>query len=344
MSQAMPQLPVRIRRARGVLRPALALVLPMGLLSGCHPPPGSGPSALEAQVTLAAGDHVFELTHAGRDRRYVVHVPSSVRARPAVMVALHGGGGTAAQFKDENGLDAVSEREGFLAVYPAGTGPIASALLTWNAGFNCCGYALDQDVDDVGFLEAMLDDLADRIAYDPGRVYVTGHSNGAIMAYRLAAEAADRVAAIVPVAGAMALRDPIPSRGVAILHIHSVDDPRALYDGGEGPPFPGTRRTVVHEPVTAALAFWVALQGCDPDPEELALRTGTGRDRGQTLTHLRWRGCREGSVVEHMRLAGVGHGWPGVRTRRLLQRLMGPPTGMIDASEEAWAFASRFRR
>ncbi len=330
----------------------MLLPLAMTLLCGC-PSAGSQPSpvgppigdAVGDAVRLAAGDHVFLLAHDGRDRRYIVHVPSSVAEQPAVMIALHGGGGTAAQFKDENGLDAVSERGGFLAVYPDGTGPLASALLTWNAGFNCCGYALDQDVDDVGFLEAVLDDLADRMAHDPDRVYVTGHSNGAIMAYRFAAEASDRVAAIVPVAGAMAIEDPSPSRGVPVLHIHSVDDPRALYHGGEGPPFPATRRTVVHEPVTAGLRFWVDLEGGDAEPVELARRTGTGRDRGQSLVHIRWEGCSDGGVVEHMRLHGVGHGWPGVRVARpLFRRLLGPPTSMIDASEEAWTFASRFRR
>ena len=84
--------------------------------------------------------------------------------------------------------------------------------------------------------------LADTSTTTRRRVYVTGHSNGAIMAYRLAAEAADRVAAIVSVAGAMALYDPQPSRAGPVLHIHSVDDPRALCDGGEGPPFPGTAK------------------------------------------------------------------------------------------------------
>ncbi len=321
-----------------------ALLAGMAITSGCRTNPSPGPTAVHPDTLLAPGDHVVSLHHDGRDRRYLVHVPASAGSTPALVVALHGGGGTAQGFKDENGLDAVSDREGFVAVYPDGTGPNPDRLLTWNAGPNCCGSAADNEVDDVGFLDAVLDDLQRRRPYDPTRVYMTGHSNGAIMTYRFALEAADRVAAIVPVAGAMAADDPAPSRRVPVLHIHSVDDPRALYEGGEGPPFPGTTHTVIHEPVEAGLGFWVGVNGCSPTPRETESRTGRGRDRGQTLTRLVWDPCADGTAVEHLRLTGVGHGWPGVRVGLARQSLIGPPTTLIDASEEVWAFVSRFSR
>ncbi len=293
--------------------------------------------------TIAPGDVEFTVSHDGRDRSYILHVPADVVVPSPVVIALHGGGGTGAGFQDDNGLDAVADREGFLAVYPEGSGILPNRLHTWNSGFSCCGYALDNDIDDVGFLRAVVEDLAARTAIDQGRVYATGHSNGGMMAYRFAVEAADVVTAIVPVGGALSVMDPAPSAPVAMLHIHSADDPRALYEGGQGPPFPGTSRSHVAEPVMPGIETWAELNGCVSGPtvqEELA---GTGDDAGQRAERLVWE-CPEGADVEHLRLYGSGHGWPGVEIGGFWQRQIGPPTTLVSASEEVWAFVSRFSR
>ena len=154
-------------------------------------------------ATLAPGSHTLVVQHGGRSRSYIVHLPAASRSGTALplVLAFHGGGGEAAGLQRYAGLDAVADREGFIVVYPFGTGPLPRRLLTWNAG-ECCGYAMNNNVDDVGFAIAVIDDLARRTSVDANRVYATGHSNGAMMVYRLAAERADRVAAIVPVAGA----------------------------------------------------------------------------------------------------------------------------------------------
>ena len=336
----------RVSRLRAVARIgslglATALLVSAGSLRAQGPP------------ILGPGDHTFRLEHRDLDRRYIVHVPSAVaRDRSAVVVALHGGGGSASQFKEENGLDAVSDREGFLAVYPDGTGPLAGRLLTWNAGPHCCGWAANNEVDDVAFLAAVLDDLARRTSVDGGRIYAIGHSNGSMMAYRLAAERPDLIMAIVAVAGAMdaTLDRPVPP--VAVLHIHSADDPRALYEGGIGPPFPLTDQRVEHQPVMRGLDAWAANNGCGPMPrvtgerEETAAQART-RGRGSvphTVTRLVWDGCVENGAVEHLRLTGAGHGWPGSDVGWLRRRLVGDGTTLLDASDEAWAFLVQFRR
>lgn len=322
------------------MRLALLPLVGAALVTGCAAQRGER----DVPPILAAGDHEFELRHDGRTRRYVVRVPAGgARAQP-VMLALHGGGGSGRQFKDDNGLDAVADRHGFVAVYPDGTGPLRERLLTWNAGGGCCGYARDRDVDDVGFLAAVLDHLAGRHPIDRARVYVTGHSNGAMMAYRLAAERAAIVAAIVPVGGAMMVDGLNPSRPVAVLHIHSIDDPRALYHGGLGPPFPGTEHRVLHRPVMAGLEAWARHNGCTATPMTGERREGTGTNRNQSGTTISWTGCRDGGTVEHLRLTGVGHGWPGAPDRAGMRSLIGPGTTLIDAGEEAWRFASRFTR
>lgn len=301
-------------------------------------------TATDGQVVdnqFGPGDHVVAVRHDGENRSYIIHVPESVIANAPVMMALHGGGGTGAQFQEENGLDAVADREGFIAIYPEGSGLLPNRLHTWNSGDSCCGFALDRNIDDVGFLRAVVEDLDVRMSIDPDRMYVTGHSNGGMMAYRLAAEASDVVAAVISIGGAMDLADFAPSEPVAVLHIHSLDDPRALYEGGEGPPFPGTERTVNHEPVISGIERWAEANGCDADPVVERSTEGSGDDDGQLVDLLVWEGCGPGAEVEHLRLSGSGHGWPGVEVGRVWQNLLGPSTTLINASEEAWAFADR---
>jgi polyhydroxybutyrate depolymerase len=231
-------------------------------------------------------------------------------------------------------------------VYPHGTGVLPNRLLTFNGG-GCCGYAADRNVDDVGFTMATLDDLARRTPIDRARIYATGHSNGAIMAYRLAAERAEAIAAIVPVAGAMSVKTFAPSRPVPVMHIHSVDDPRALYDGGLGPPFPGTNNRETHVAVEDALRRSVEANGCPRTPRTTETRTGRAGapDGAHTATRLVWSPCRDGVEVVHWKLTGAGHGWPGRSGfDGMRETLVGPATTLVDAAAEAWAFASRFER
>jgi len=308
----------------------------------------SWPAATHLAIQRGApspGD-VHTLTHGGRTRSYLLHVPPQAAQRPLpVVIAFHGGGGNAEGYRRYAGLDAVANREGFIVIYPNGTGLLRTTLLTFNAGNNCCGSALRQQVDDVGFAIAAIEDVARRAEIDRRRVYATGHSNGAIMAYRLAAERADVVAAIAPVAGAMSLDRFAPSKPVPVLHIHSADDPRALYEGGVGPPFPGTDNRVTHAPVADAIGKWVARNGCATKPVVADTRRGApgSADAGQTATLLVHSPCTSGAEVAHWKLTGVGHGWPGAgRTGR--EALSGPATTILDAAEEIWRFVSKYSR
>ena len=295
---------------------------------------------------LAPGDHEFTIRHGGRARTYLVHVPARTADRPAVIIAFHGGGGNAQGFQEYAELDGIADREGFLVVYPNGTGPLPRRLLTWNAGDGCCGYAMTRKVNDVGFATMVLADLEGRTPIDRARVYATGHSNGAIMAHRLAAERPELIAAIAPVAGSLDLKNFSPRRGVPVLQIHSVDDPRALYAGGLGPPFPGTNNRVFHQPVQAGLDRWIGTNKCRTNPDTLETRRGAAETpaANQTATHLVWRGCADGAEVTHWKLTGSGHAWPGDAEPPGGERLAGPQTTIVRAAEEVWKFVSRFRR
>jgi polyhydroxybutyrate depolymerase len=258
-----------------------------------------------------------------------------------VVLSLHGGGGNGGAHQRYTRMDALADRERFVVAYPNGTGRFGNRLLTWNAG-GCCGLAKQRGVDDVAFLRAVAGDLASRLTIDQTRIYATGLSNGAMMAYRLAQDASDLVAAIAPVAGASVVDEVAPARPVPILHIHSVDDPRALYDGGLGPPFPLTNVRILHPAVEEMLARWRRAEGCPDSPRaDAALRGGPGN--AHTATRTTWGPCRDGSEVVLWKLTGAGHVWPGGQPD-YLTRVLGPGTDVIDANREMWQFFKRFSR
>lgn len=292
---------------------------------------------------LQPGDYQFAFAHDGRNRNYLVHVPPhAVGAALPVVLNFHGGGGEAEGQRDHSQMNPLADREGFIVVYPNGTGFFGNRLLTWNAG-TCCGYAMKNRVDDVGFALALLDDLGARTQIDRRRVYATGHSNGAMMAYRLAVEAGDHFAAIAPVSGAMVVTDFHPSRPMPIMHFHSVDDPRALYYGGLGPPFPMTNNRVMHPNVETMLAQWRAFDQCPADAQVAPTISGKpgSPDDGITATKYTWGPCAAGTEVVLWKLTGAGHTWPGGK-QGVFPRLLGRGTMLIDANEEMWRFFSRF--
>lgn len=293
---------------------------------------------------LAPGDHSFALHHGDGERSYIVHVPPAARAGLPLPVVLnfHGGGGNAESQQKYSRMDILADAEGFLAVYPSGTGRLRNKLLTWNAGA-CCGYSVANQVDDVGFVQALLQDLGARQPVDGHRVYATGLSNGAMMAYRLGMEASDRIAAIAPVAGAAVLRAGKPTRAIPLMHFHSVDDPRALYGGGLGPPFPMTTSRVFHSAVEPTVQEWAAAIGCPAESRVTTTLEGQAgtTEAGHTATRRVWAPCREGSEVVLWRFTGAGHVWPGGLPDHLT-RLLGPSTTLVDANREMWQFFQRF--
>ncbi|HMC67774.1 MAG TPA: PHB depolymerase family esterase [Mycobacteriales bacterium] len=296
---------------------------------------------LAARRSLAPGTHVVAVRHDGRLRTAIVIVPPQAgRGKPLPLVVnFHGGGSNAAGEESFTGMDTIANRAGFLVVYPNGTGFLPNRLLTWNAGA-CCGYAAANDVDDVGSTLALLDKIERLTSVDPRRVYATGMSNGAMMAYRMAVDASARIAAIAPVSGGMVVTSFHPSRPVAVMHFHSVDDPRAPYAGGLGPPFPGTNHRETHPSIQAVIDDWVAVDGCPTTPHTGRTIVGSGSDAGETATRIGYGPCRAGTDVVLWKLTGSGHVWPGGK-QDVNQALLGRPTSIIEASTLMWRFFQR---
>src|SRR5262249_44867078 len=149
-----------------------------------------------------------------------------------LVIGLHGGGGDAESLIRSAGWNDKADQEGFIVAYPNGAGPdlLGKLFGTWNAGA-CCGFAKANNIDDVGFISAVIDDLESHFTIDSARIYATGHSNGALMAYRLACELTNRIAAIAANAGQDAISC-VPPRAISVLDVHGVLDPRVPFEGG----------------------------------------------------------------------------------------------------------------
>jgi polyhydroxybutyrate depolymerase len=295
-------------------------MLPLALLS----------LAVAGGDDLGPGESTRSLTVDDRKRTYLVHVPKAYDGSKPFPVVLiyHGGASNAEQMVRFCGLNETADKAGFLAVYPNGTGRL-ERLLPWNAG-NCCGYAEENKVDDVAFTRALLDDLAKVAKVDAKRVYATGMSNGAIMAYRLASELSDRIAAVAPVSGPMGTETCAPKRPVPVLHFHGTDDEFAPFKGGKGDK--SLSQTDFYS-VEHTVRAWVKADGCKEEPttEELP---DTAKD-GTKVTRKVYGGGKDGSEVVLVVIEGGGHTWPG---REPALKLLGKATKNVSANELMWEF------
>jgi polyhydroxybutyrate depolymerase len=290
--------------------------------------------------TLGPGSHRIDMQYGGLGRSYIVHVPPQASSAIALPVILnfHGAGSNAEQEERYSGMDATADRDGFVAVYPNGTGRGTRAL-TWNAG-GCCLYAERNKIDDVGFTRALLDDVASRVHIDRTRVYATGISNGGMMAFRLGVEASDRIAAIAPVEGALMVDTSGLARPMPLMLFNSVDDRYVPYEGRFGrlgriahvTPFP---------PVDEEIARWRKFDGCPANAQvgpTLKGAPGTP-DAGNSATRYEWGPCGDGSRIVLWKLAGSGHVWPG--TSHAVSWL-GRSTQVINANDQMWQFFREF--
>jgi polyhydroxybutyrate depolymerase len=281
---------------------------------------------------LAPGDHTRSLEVDGGTRSYLVHVPPKYDPKhpTSVIMAFHGGGSNAEQMVRFCALNKQADKEGFIVVYPSGTGRFEK-MLTWNGG-NCCGYAQWNNVDDVTFTRALLDDLAKVANVDSKRVYATGMSNGAIMCYRLASELSDRIAAIAPVSGPMGTEKCNPKRPVSVIHFHGTDDQFAPFKGGKGK---GVSQTAFYS-VEHSIRAWVKANGCPEKPVVTDLPNKA--DDGMTVQRKTYGPGKDGAEVVLVEINGGGHTWPG---RDPVVRFLGKSTRDISANDLMWEFFKR---
>ena len=278
----------------------------------------------QTPASLPAGETERTLTHDGRERSYLLYVPTSVDwSQPVPLVLVfHGGTGNGKNAKTMSGFNNVADQNGFIVAYPNGTGRISDEIiLTWNGG-ECCGYARQENVDDVGFVRAMVAELQAQVNIDSKRVYATGMSNGGILSHRLACEASDLFAAIAPVAGTLNFQPCTPSQPVAVIAFHGTGDLHLPYEGGVGAE---SLVGVDFASVLTSIGFWTSFNGCASAP-----LTESFAD----IQHDTWD-CAGNVNVELYTIIGGGHAWPGGRAGR---NGADQPTQTISASDLIWAF------
>lgn len=242
-------------------------------------------------------------------------------------MGFHGGFGSAEQMENHYHLNEFADKNGFIMVYADGVGDPILNIQTWNGGA-CCGYAMKQKVDDVGFVDALIDQLIVDYSIDTTMVYATGMSNGAFMCYRLACELSHRITAIAPVAGSMGVDLCQPTNPVSIIHIHSAQDDHIPYEGGVGN---GVSKHY-NPPLDSVFDVWAELNETDPsqviqDDDEYLLKA--------------WPSGKCGSSIQFYLTTDGGHSWPGGEKPT---QFADDPSKYINAGEVMWAFFKTKKR
>jgi polyhydroxybutyrate depolymerase len=257
------------------------------------------------------------MKHDGEKRSYLLHVPPSYSdaTETPLMIALHGGVGSAKNIEEQSGLAEFSDEKGFILCSPNGINR------TWNAGW-CCGKAQEKEIDDVGFISKLIDQLKTEYNIDANRVYITGMSNGAMMSYRLACELSTEIAAIATVAGGMVMDQCEPSSSVSIIHFHSYEDSNIPHLGGVGDGISDH----YNAPLDSIREFWSQQLEC-PIYTEIDLSTEVDIKMAS--------GCLDSNEVVYYYTTDGGHSWPGGRAPT---RNGDAPSEALNANEVMWEF------
>lgn len=272
--------------------------------------------------------HTSSLQRPEGERRYL-HYPA--RSAQGTIVFLPGTGSTAEWAAHETKLD---EMAGFHVVVPEAMRPrpdeparFVSNPPRWNDGSPSPTPEMATNIDDVAFLNALLDDLTLK---DLAPFYLVGFSNGAGMAFRFAAECADRIAALAPIAGLWWPTGMIPSRPVPTYYLLGLVDPLIPFRGGEVN-LPWGNRLVRRPAAIATLKAWAEAIGCHPcsriERDDDGVRIEI-YDSEQVEFHATF-------------IEGFGHHWPGGRGQ-LNRRIAGPIRDTLNLNANLADFFSRY--
>lgn len=283
-------------------------------------------------LVAAASIYVLDQTNgvigsSGRERRYLLHVPSSYdRTKPtALVISMHGAAGWPAQQMNLSRWNRLADEHGFIVVYPSGTG----TPRIWRGGEA-----------DVRFISELIDTLEASYNIDRARIYANGFSNGGGMALTLSCKLSDRIAAVGTVGPALlfASRWCTDSPPMPLISFHGTADPLAPYDGGislASPPSFIAGKTIPFESVSTWRAYWARRNRCGPKPAESVVAAD--------VTRIEYTDCADDAPVVLYTVTGGGHTWPGGKVLPMWEWWVGSTSRSIDASSAMWAFFHEHR-
>jgi polyhydroxybutyrate depolymerase len=282
------------------------------------------------------GQYKEYLIHDGIRRTYILHIPpqyDSQKRLPLVLL-FHGGGGNAKQALDQYGLAEKANKEGFILVAPNGTGKLKNRLLTWNVSFGF-GYAMKNNVDDIGFAQKLIYKLEEKLRIAPDRIFATGISNGGILCHFIAANLSNKIAAIAPVVATIGgkrsaneryILPPSPNKAVSVIAFNGLLDKRIPYSGG-------SQKKSFNKPVFVKSAqemhlFWTQVNRCNVKPQIEV----NNHKKYKKLTYD--QGIHNSEVVQYL-ILNQGHAWPGGKKPRFKADT---PSKTVNATDLMWEF------
>ncbi|WP_287128666.1 PHB depolymerase family esterase [Candidatus Cyanaurora vandensis] len=273
----------------------------------------------------APGNYDQTLRVGGVNRTYSLHLPPAYNGKRALplVILLHGRKGNGQVVARYTQMSAQADRAGFIVAYPDALGQPPA----WNAGFN----SGKGNGDDERFLSSLLARLQANLRVDSQRLYIGGHSSGAMMTYRMGAVLSDQLAAIGVVAGAVGggrprrgqtTTIPNPAQPLSVVAFHGQEDNVVPYNGGRG-----------FLSVADAMTFWTRATGCPSRPRE--------NQRGD-VRQTRYADCQRGTEVVFYTLRDGNHKWPGSTADPNDQRQ--PASQDLNATQVMWEFFARHPR
>ena len=268
----------------------------------------------------------------GLQRSYRLHLPAHAPQPWPLVIVFHGFGGDGENVLQQGRWVEKSAAAGFAVLAPDGSVEHENRAArfignprSWNSGAGTGSPAQQRGVDDIGFVRALLDELLHLQPLDPSRIYATGFSNGAAMAFRVGLEMSERIAAIAPVANSLLVPPQPLARPVSLLLIWGSADPLNPMEGGSV-----TRSSGVVPRPSAKDSWhtWSGLLHCTGEPTQTALS-----DRVALRAQ---RHCDGGASSQWISVDGLAHQWPGGRT--YLRLISGPGSDAIDATDQIWRF------
>ncbi len=266
--------------------------------------------------------------HDGETRVYDVYLPTNYVAGEALplVINMHGLGSNIAEQTFYAGFNAVADANNFIVVHPQGLEVNFGGSLSthWNANFGT-------GVDDVGFLNKIIDEVYTDYSINLAKVYATGMSNGGYMSYVLACELSDRIAAIASVTGAMTtvtVATCNPDRAIPIMQIHGTNDELVAY-GGDG------QFTLA---AADGVGFWVEHNGCDVAERMTVPVADIDTTDNSTASLDLYPTCNEGTEVHFYTIQNGSHTWPGA----ISIPGFGVTNQDLEATQVIWEFFNKF--